>query len=73
MARSTLARVDCFDVLASANNPSIHSPALENRQFLRAAMARFAFKAFSQEWWHFQLADEPFRSENFDFPIRPRH
>jgi hypothetical protein len=35
-------------------------------------MRRFGFNPYSREWWHFELADEPFPRQNFDFPIVAR-
>jgi zinc D-Ala-D-Ala dipeptidase len=60
---------DCLDVLAGTNNPGIGKEALKNRLLLRALMGRFGFKPYSKEWWHFELMDEPFPRQFFDFPI----
>jgi D-alanyl-D-alanine dipeptidase len=46
---------DCFDELANTANPKISKKATNNRQYLKAVMARFGFKNYSKEWWHFAL------------------
>ena len=35
-------------------------------------MTRADFVPYAKEWWHFQLANEPFPGQAFDFPIRAR-
>ena len=45
---------------------------LRNRQLLKAAMQAAGFRPYGKEWWHFELADEPFRQAGFDFEITPR-
>jgi D-alanyl-D-alanine dipeptidase len=41
-----------------------------NRFVLVEAMRRRGFRASSKEWWHFTLANEPFPTTSFDFPVR---
>jgi zinc D-Ala-D-Ala dipeptidase len=41
-----------------------------NRRLLADAMGRRGFRASSKEWWHFTLANEPFPTTPFDFPVR---
>jgi D-alanyl-D-alanine dipeptidase len=62
---------DCLDPRAGAH-PSIGREAMENRNLLKAAMARRGFRSYFREWWHFTLATEPFPSQGFDFPIVAR-
>jgi D-alanyl-D-alanine dipeptidase len=41
-----------------------------NRQILLEAMGRRGYRGSSREWWHFTLANEPFPTTSFDFPVR---
>jgi zinc D-Ala-D-Ala dipeptidase len=63
---------DCLDPLASITSSHISKEARDNRALLRRAMQVAGFKPISREWWHFQLADEPFPYQTFDFPIVAR-
>jgi zinc D-Ala-D-Ala dipeptidase len=63
---------DCMDELSATLNPSISQEARNNRILLRDLMAAAGFKPYHREWWHFQLNDEPFPEQSFDFPIRAR-
>jgi zinc D-Ala-D-Ala dipeptidase len=63
---------DCLDPLASTNSPTVSAQAMANRLRLQELMRRFGFKPYSREWWHFELIDDPFRQQAFDFPILPR-
>ena len=49
---------------------SVSSEAQRNRALFVAAMNRRGFTAYSKEWWHFTLANEPFPDTYFDFPVR---
>ena len=42
----------------------------ENRELLKAVMEANGFKAFEQEWWHYRLKDEPYKTEKFNFPVK---
>jgi zinc D-Ala-D-Ala dipeptidase len=63
---------DCLDPLASPSSPDVTAEATSNRKLLQQSMRRFGFKPYSREWWHFELADEPFPQQSFDFPIVAR-
>jgi len=63
---------DCLDPISSFADPSVSSQARQHRKLLRDLMAGAGFKPYDKEWWHFQLADEPFPSQYFDFPVAPR-
>lgn len=58
--------------LAATSNATVGEKALANRQMLKAAMQAAGFRPYSKEWWHFELVDEPFRQDGFDFEITPR-
>ena len=60
---------DCLDVLASTSNPLVGSVALRNRQTLKSDMKAAGFRPYFREWWHFELIDEPFTRDGFDFEI----
>jgi zinc D-Ala-D-Ala dipeptidase len=59
---------DCLDALGSTSNPRVGAAALGNRQMLKAAMRDAGFRPYFREWWHFELANEPFNN-GFDFEI----
>ena len=60
---------DCLDVLASTSNPDAGEAALRNRQTLKSLMRAAGFRSYAREWWHFELANEPFPGSGFDFEI----
>ncbi|MCL2702874.1 MAG: M15 family metallopeptidase [Defluviitaleaceae bacterium] len=41
-----------------------------NRLILRRAMEAAGFRAYSREWWHYTLNDEPFPDTFFNFPVQ---
>jgi zinc D-Ala-D-Ala dipeptidase len=61
---------DCLDVLATTSNPRVGAVASANRQMLKSAMRDAGFRPYFREWWHFELANEPFHN-GFDFEITP--
>jgi D-alanyl-D-alanine dipeptidase len=62
---------DCFDERAHAA-ADVSPEARKNRDLLAAALGREGFVGYSNEWWHFTLAKEPFPDTAFDFEIAPR-
>ena len=42
----------------------------QNRQLLKSTMEKYGFKHYSEEWWHYTLANEPFPNTYFDFPVK---
>lgn len=40
-----------------------------NRMILRDAMTSHGFNPYSEEWWHFTLANEPYPNTYFEFPV----
>ena len=48
----------------------INERQFRNRMLLRAAMMRHGFKPLEEEWWHFTLANEPYPSTYFDYPVK---
>lgn len=60
---------DCLDVLGNTSNASVGEVARRNRQLLKSYMAKAGFRPYAREWWHFELVNEPFGRERFDFEI----
>ena len=58
---------DCLDLLGSTSNA--RGTALSNRQTLKSTMKAAGFRPYAKEWWHFELIDEPFNRDGFDFEI----
>lgn len=63
---------DCMDELSTTTHPGVSPEARKNRLMLRDLMVAAGFRPYRREWWHFELIDEPFPHQSFDFPIRPR-
>jgi D-alanyl-D-alanine dipeptidase len=61
---------DCLDVLANTSNALVGQTARRNRQTLKSYMERAGFRPYAREWWHFELTDEPFKRDGFDFVIQ---
>ncbi|MEO8318819.1 MAG: M15 family metallopeptidase [Bradyrhizobium sp.] len=59
---------DCLDVLGNTSNALVGRIALDNRQMLKSAMTGAGFRSYAREWWHFELAGEPF-GQGFDFEV----
>ena len=59
---------DCLDVLGNTSNALVGTPALRNRQMLKASMRAAGFRSYYKEWWHFELVGEPF-NQGFDFEV----
>jgi zinc D-Ala-D-Ala dipeptidase len=60
---------DCLDLLARTSNAPAGGIALRNRQMLKSCMQAAGFRPYFREWWHFELADEPFDRDGFDFEV----
>ena len=41
----------------------------ENRRLLKDGLEDAGFEAYSEEWWHYRLKDEPYPETYFDFEI----
>ncbi len=61
---------DCLDALATTANALAGGTALHNRQTLKSYMRAAGFRSYAREWWHFELIDEPFPREGFDFEVQ---
>lgn len=60
---------DCLDEMASTSDAHAGDTALRNRQMLKFYMQEAGFRPYAREWWHFELVDEPFRQDGFDFEV----
>jgi zinc D-Ala-D-Ala dipeptidase len=60
---------DTFSPRSWPSDMSVSAQARANRAMLAAAMRRHGFRPYAQEWWHFTLNGEPFRTTYFDFPV----
>ena len=61
---------DFFGARSNRHAAGVGASQNRNRQILGEAMARRGFRGSSKEWWHFTLANEPFPTTSFDFPVR---
>jgi D-alanyl-D-alanine dipeptidase len=59
-------------VLAHTSNVLVGATARQNRQLLKSSMAGAGFRPYAREWWHFELIDEPFDGDGFDFEVSAR-
>jgi D-alanyl-D-alanine dipeptidase len=60
---------DCLDALGSTSNAVVGEVALHNRQTLKSLMKAAGFRPYAREWWHFELVNEPFKGDGFDFEV----
>lgn len=60
---------DCLDVAGSTSNAAVGAVALRNRQTLKSYMVKAGFRPYAREWWHFELINEPFNRQGFDFDV----
>jgi zinc D-Ala-D-Ala dipeptidase len=58
---------DCLDVLG--NTANARGTALSNRQTLKSYMRGAGFRSYAREWWHFELINQPFHGDGFDFEV----
>jgi D-alanyl-D-alanine dipeptidase len=60
---------DCLDVLGNTSNALVGGMARHNRQTLKSYMEGAGFRPYAREWWHFELINEPFNRDGFDFEV----
>ncbi len=61
---------DTFSPRSWPSDTTVSAEARKNRALLADAMRRHGFVRYVKEWWHFTLANEPFRGTHFDFPVK---
>jgi len=61
---------DFFGEISSHGTALITPVQEKNRNILRDAMVDAGFVAYSNEWWHYRLKDEPYPDTYFDFPVK---
>lgn len=60
---------DFFDPLSHPDNLNVSALARAHRLLLSSLMQQQGFIPLKTEWWHFSLANEPYPSTYFNFPI----
>ena len=60
---------DFFGQQSWVNYQGITTEQKSNRQLLQTVMAKYGFRNYSKEWWHFTLRNEPFPKTYFDFEV----
>lgn len=61
---------DFFDPISHTINNAISEQQQINRLKLKNMMARYGFKNYSKEWWHFTYQPEPYPDHYFDGEIK---
>ncbi|MDR6733206.1 M15 family metallopeptidase [Sphingobacterium sp. 2149] len=61
---------DFFGAVSHHQYANLTAQQKENRKILKEAMAKFGFKAYDKEWWHYTLQNEPYRKTYFDFIVK---
>lgn len=61
---------DFFGMESWVDYEDISAVQKANRQLLQNVMAKYNFRNYPKEWWHFTLRGEPFPKTYFDFPIK---
>lgn len=61
-----------FDLMddVSHHGYPVPEPAYGNRLLLKQGMEACGFHSYENEWWHYNLAQEPYPDQYFDFPIQ---
>lgn len=60
---------DWFSRISSHDYEKLTPRQKENRLLLKAGMVEAGFLPYSEEWWHYRLANEPYPDTYFDFVI----
>jgi D-alanyl-D-alanine dipeptidase len=61
---------DFMDPRSHADARGLSPVQEQNRRVLRGAMENSGFVQYPYEWWHYNIAKEPYPDTYFDFPIR---
>lgn len=60
---------DFFGTASHHDSKDIPNDYLKQRNYLKAKMAKYNFRSYENEWWHYTLDGEPFPDTYFDFDI----
>lgn len=60
---------DFMDVKSHHTCETVSKEEKENRQLLCDLMTRHGFVLYENEWWHYNLKEEPYPETYFDFPL----
>lgn len=60
---------DYFGKISNHNYLQLSKTQKKNRLLLKSVMEKHGFKAYTEEWWHYTLKQEPFPDQYFDFPV----
>ena len=61
---------DFFSPVSAQDAAEILPAQRQNRELLRRVMLAHGFTDYSEEWWHYRLAAEPYPDTYFNFPIK---
>jgi D-alanyl-D-alanine dipeptidase len=64
---------DFFGESSYTASPLINQTAKNNRTTLVGIMAKYGFRNYSKEWWHYELVNEPFTrkpEDHFNFKVQ---
>lgn len=61
---------DYFGEISHHNTNMINEQQMQNRAILREVMEKHGFVAYSGEWWHYTLKNEPYPDTYYDFPVQ---
>ena len=61
---------DYFGELSHHDYDHISQEQRQNRILFKSIMLRAGFRAYSKEWWHYTLNNEPYPDKYFDFVVR---
>lgn len=60
---------DIFDKISYIVSDQITEEQQNNRLYMQRIMVEAGFTPYTEEWWHFTLAGEPFPNTYFDFDV----
>lgn len=61
---------DFFGTSSHISHQKLTKKQKKNRALLQKVMAKYNFRPYKNEWWHFTLRNEPFPKTYFNFPIK---
>lgn len=61
---------DYFGTISHHGFEDITLQQKKNRELLKSILSQCGFRAYSKEWWHYTLRDEPYPDRYFDFVVK---